>query len=126
MPIKLNPDRHKAGLRYFTVYNDYSSINIDNRNNVFQYGNEWKTIIIISRAYKITQIDAEIKRQMGDNEAVYIIARPKIIRLGINILRDDFQVDRNIDKTITNFLDLTTPLFFERGCEAPEREHFKW
>ena len=51
---------------------------------------------------KITQIDAEIKRQINDNKAINIITQPGINRLGINIIKDGFQVDRNIKYTLTN------------------------
>ena len=35
-PIQLNPNRHyKAGLRYFTVYNNI--VNVESTNNVFRY-----------------------------------------------------------------------------------------
>ena len=124
VPIQLNPDRHyKAGLRYFTVYNNI--VNIDNTNNVFRYkkSNVWKTITIISGAYEITQIDAEIKRQLGDDEAINIFARPEINRLGINITKDGFQVDRNTNNTITNFLGFTnntTPL--SKGYHIAENQ----
>ena len=123
-PIKLNPDRHyKAGLRYFTVYNNI--VNIDNTNNIFRYnnGSGWKVITLITGAYEITQIDAEIKRQMNDNEAINIIARPEINRLGINITKDGFQVDRNINNTLTNFLGFTnntTPL--SKGYHIAENQ----
>ena len=114
VPIKLNPDRHyKAGLRYFTVYNHV--INIDNTNNVFRYNNGggWKTVIILPGAYEVKQIDAEIKRLINDTEAFNIIARPEINRLGIEIIKERFQLDRTHDHTITNFLGFTknsTPL----------------
>ena len=47
--------------------------------------------------------DAEIKRQINDDEANNIVTRPEINRLGINITKDDFQVDRSIKNTLTIF-----------------------
>ena len=114
VPIKLNPDRHyKAGLRYFTVYNHI--VNIDGSNNIFRYnnGSGWKEITIIPGAYEVQQIDSEIKRQLGDNEAFNIFARPEINRLGMNIIKERFQVDRKHTHSITSFLGFTsnsTPL----------------
>ena len=102
--IKLNSDRHfKAGLRYFSVYNRI--VNTDNSNNVFHYnsGSGWKDISILPGAYEVKQIDTEIKRLIKDNEAFNIIARPEINRLGINILKGRFKVDRNREHSITNF-----------------------
>ena len=109
VPIKLNPDRHyKAGLRYFTVYNHVA--NIDETNNVFRYnnGNGWKNITILPGAYEVNQIDAEIKRLINDKDALSIITRPEINRLGINILKERFQVDRHHEHSITNFLGFTS------------------
>ena len=114
LPIKLNLDRHyKASLRYFTVYNHV--INIDSTNNVFRYnnGSGWKTVIILPGAYEVKQINAKIKRLINDTEAFNIIARPEINRLGIEIIKERFQVDGAHDHTITNFLGFTknsTPL----------------
>ena len=114
VPIKLNPDRrYKAGLRYFTVYNHV--INIDNINNVFRYnvGTDWRVISILPGAYEVKQINAEVKRQIDDTEAFNIIARPEINRLGIEIIKERFRVDRAHEHSITNFLGFTkntTPL----------------
>ena len=84
-------------------------VNIDNSNNVFRYnnGSGWKDASILPGAYKVKQIDAEIKKPIKDNEAFNIIAQPEINRLGINILKDRFQVDRNHEHSITNFLGFT-------------------
>ena len=74
VPIKLDPNRHyKVALRYFTVYNNID--NIDNTNNVFCYniGSGWNTINLISGAYEITQIDADIKRQINNNEVKILL-----------------------------------------------------
>ena len=61
---KFNPDKHyKMGLTYFTVCNKIvNNVNNNNTNNVFcnNYGSGWKTITILSGAYEIIQIDAEI------------------------------------------------------------------
>ena len=123
VPIQLNPNRHyKAGLRYFTVYNNI--VNIDNTNNVFRYSaGTWKTITIVSGAYEITQIDAELKRQTGEDEAFKFIARPEINRLVIDITKTGFQIDRNVSNSITNFLGFTnntTPL--SKGYHVAENQ----
>ena len=80
------------------MYNNI--VNIDNTNNIFRYnnGSGGKIITLITGAYEITQIDAAIKRQMSDNETINIIARTEINRLGINIAKNGFQVDRNINE----------------------------
>ena len=71
----------------------------------------WKTTTIVPGAYEVKQIDADIKRQINDNEAIHIIARSENDRLGI-IIKERFQVDKNINNTITNlgFTKITTPL----------------
>ena len=119
VPIKLNPNRHyRAGLRYFTVYNNL--VNINETNNVFRYsidnGTSWKTISLLTGAYEIVQIDEEIKRQMKlnkdydlTNESYYIDIIPKaeINRIVLHITNDTFKLDRNVNNTITSFFGFT-------------------
>ena len=97
VPIKLNPDRHyKAGLRYFTVYN-HVMLTLTRQITSFDIimvvvG---KTVTILPGAYEVNQIDAEIKRLINDKDALSIITRPEINRLGIDIIKERFQVNRH-------------------------------
>ena len=69
-PIKLDSKRtYKASMLFFTTYNFI--VNINETNNIFRYshnsGNDWNVITLPIGSYEISQIDAEIKRNMKLN-----------------------------------------------------------
>ena len=125
VPIKLDPSRHyKVGLRYLSLYNNITNINSTNNNFHCSNGQRpgtiskiTESITLLPGAYEITQIDAELKRQLAQHgvggDSFDIIAHPEINRIAIHIKKEGFQIDRNIFNSITTFLGFTknaTPL----------------
>ena len=114
-PIKLDPTKHyKVGLRFFTMYNFITNIN--NTNNVFRYshdnGTTWNSITLLEGAYEFSQIVAELNRQMkisnhwdlvNDKNFIEIVAKGEINKIVIDISSPNYQLDRNVNNTITEF-----------------------
>ena len=114
-PIQLDKNLdYKVGLRYLSFYNQI--VNIDNTNNIFKYshnnGTDWTTLTINNGSWEITELDKEIKRMMKNrnhydsaNNSYYIniIPKPTINKIVFNITNANYQLDRNIENTITNY-----------------------
>lgn len=70
-PIELGDANWEVGLVSANLWYSFYNIAAEYSNNTLEYsidsGANWTTITIPDGAYQITQIDAEIKRQMKDN-----------------------------------------------------------
>jgi hypothetical protein len=117
-PIILNPNKEYEAA--FVSLETYNSIpNITDKNNKFVYsvdnGVNWKTIVLEPNAYEITQINAEIQRQMVINNDYDITNNLFFINIShftlstvVEITNPNYKINFDVENSIG------TTLGFER------------